>query len=78
MAIKHTHNITCKKIPGYCGYPIHCVAFDGTCRDRDPRVIHASKARALLTGVESEVHDLVKQALQIELRKIDDDLAAKD
>jgi hypothetical protein len=49
-------NITGKKIPDCCGCPVHCVNFDGTWRDIDPRVIHAEKAsktRVLLTGVES-------------------------
>ncbi len=49
-------NITGKKMTHCCGWPVHCVNFDGTWRDIDPRVIHAAKAsktRALLTGVES-------------------------
>jgi hypothetical protein len=88
-------NITGKKMPNCSGCPVHCVDFDGTWRDIDPRVIHdvkASKTRAFLTGVESgdlidpegnlvsvdadfsraaEVHDLVKQALKIEMQKIE-------
>jgi hypothetical protein len=45
------------KMPNCSGCPVHCVNFDGTWRDIDPRVIHAAKAsktRALLTGVESD------------------------
>jgi hypothetical protein len=43
-------------MPDCCGCPVHCVNFDGTWRDIDPRAIHAAKAsktRALLTGVTS-------------------------
>ena len=80
-----------KKMPDCCGCPVHCVNFDGTWSDIDPRSIQVakvSKTRALLTGVESgdfidpegnlvsvdadfsraaEVHDFVKQTLQIEM-----------
>ncbi len=48
--------ITGKKMSDCYGCPVHCVNFDGTWRDIDPRVIHdvkASKTRAFLTGVES-------------------------
>ena len=49
-------NVTGKKMPDCTGCPVHCVNFDGTWRDIDPRVIHAAKAsktRVFLTGVES-------------------------
>jgi hypothetical protein len=48
--------ITGKKMPDCCGCPVHCVNFDGTWSNIDPRVIHTaktSKTRPLLTGVES-------------------------
>ena len=50
-----TH-ISGKKMPDCIGCPVHCVNFDGSWCDIDPRVIHAEKAsktRALMTCVES-------------------------
>ena len=49
-------NISGKKLLDCTVCPVHDVNFDGSCRDIDPRVIHAAKAsktRALMTGVES-------------------------